>query len=314
MYERREQSTFIRVEILTRSLAKEFMLLEEGARLPTVRALAAEHGASLASVQTALARLETEGAIVVVRRGRLGAYLLHKSLQGLWSAAEGAPLILALPLPSNLRGQGLATGIKTVLEEQGVDTFLTFIRGSRNRLRALREDRCHIVVMSGLAAEISKDSGLRLTHLPAQTFAEERRVFLHRPDPGSSQPGHRPLRVVIDSQSADLQRITELEFAGQDVEFVQAIYMQSVALIENGQADAAVWDLDETTRRLPPHVISRPLSDHVRQVIGDSDTRVAFITRADDSPAQVIVERCLQPERIVSIQQQVLAGQLVPGY
>jgi hypothetical protein len=192
VYERREQSTFIRVETLTRSLAKEFMLLEEGTRLPTVRALAAEHGASLASVQTALARLEAEGAIVVVRRGRLGAYLSRKSLQGLWSAAEGAPLILALPLPSNLRGQGLATGIKTVLEETGVDTFLMFIRGSRNRLRSLREGRCHIVVMSGLAAEISRDPGLRLTHLPTQTFAEERRVFLHRPDPDSSEPEYRP--------------------------------------------------------------------------------------------------------------------------
>ena len=290
------------------------MLLEEGARLPTVRALAAEYGASLASVQAGLARLEADGAIVVVRRGRLGAYLSRKSLQGLWSAAEGAPLILALPLPSNLRGQGLATGIKTVLEETGVDTFLMFIRGSRNRLRSLREGRCHIVVMSGLAAEISRDPGLRLTHLPTQTFAEERRVFLHRPDPDSSEPEQRPLRVVIDSESADLQRITELEFAGQNVEFVEAVYMQSVALIENGQADAAVWDLDETTRRLPPHVISRPLSDHVRQVIGDSDTRVAFVTRADDTPAQVIVERCLKPERVVSIQQQVLAGQLVPRY
>ena len=290
------------------------MRLDAGDRLPTVRALAAEHGASLASVQSALARLEAEGAVTIVRRGRLGAYLESRSLPGLWASSDGPPLIMTLPLPSNLRGQGLATAVKTALEEAGLDTFLTFVRGSRNRLRALKEGRCHIVVMSGLAATIAEDPGLVAIPLPVHTFAEERRVFEQRPDPGNTTERSGPLRVVIDSESADLQRLTELEFEGQDVEFVEAVYMQSVALIESGQADAAVWDLDETTRRLPPHVTSRPLSPHVREVIGDSETRVAFVVRADDPATQVIVEQILKPERIVEIQRAVLAGEQVPGY
>lgn len=314
MYEVGEQTASVRVNDLTRYLARDLIRLEAGDRLPTVRAFAAEHGASLASVQTALARLEAEGAVSIVRRGRLGAFVESKSLPRLWASSDGAPLIMTLPLPSNLRGQGLATGIKTVLQEAGVDTFLTFVRGSRNRLRALREGRCHIVVMSGLAAAIAADSGLVAVDLPVRTFAEERRVFFHRPDADVPEAGRGPLRVVIDSESSDLQRLTELEFEGQDVEFIEAVYMQSIALIESGQADAAVWDLDETTRRLPPHVTSRPLSEHVRKVIGDRETRVSFVTRADDIPAQVIVEQCLKPERIVEIQQQVLRGELVPGY
>ena len=71
---------------------------------------------------------------------------------------------------------------------------------------------------------------------------------------------------------------------------------------------------NETTRRLPPHVTSRPLSPHVREVIGDSETRVAFVVRADDPATQVIMEQILQPERIVEIQRKVLAGEQVPGY
>ena len=265
-------------------------------------------------MQAALARLEVDGALRILRRGRLGAYVAGSSLPRLWLAAEGAPLIIALPLPSNLRGQGLATAVKTVLEEAGIDTFLTFARGSRNRLRALREGRCHIVVMSALAAAISRDADLRITELPVQTFAEERRVFLSQPESRARTKGAAALRVVIDTESADLQRITELEFAEKHVEFVPAVYMQSVHLIESGRADAAVWDLDETTRRLPRHVTSRPLSPRVRGVIGDKDTRVAFVTRADDPPAQTIVDECLRPERIVEIQQRVLVGELVPGY
>jgi hypothetical protein len=315
VYARNEQSAGgVRVDDLTRALARDLMGLEDGARVPTVRALAARHGASLASIQTALVRLEADGAVSIVRRGRLGAHLGGHSLSGLWAAADGAPLIVTLPLPSNLRGQGLATGIKTVLTEAGLDTFLTFVRGSRNRLRALREGRCHIVIMSGLAAAIADDPGLSVTSLPPQTFAEERRVFLHRPGPDEAGSTDRTLRVVLDSESADLQRLTELEFEGQEVEFVEAVYMQSIALLESGQADAAVWDLDETTRRLPPHVTSRPLSGHVREVIGSGETRAAIVTRIDDPPTQTIVERCLHPERIVEIQQRVLAGELVPGY
>jgi 8-oxo-dGTP pyrophosphatase MutT (NUDIX family) len=314
MYERGEQTTGVRVDDLTRYLARDFMRLEVGDRLPTVRALAAEHGASLASVQTALARLEADGAIAITRRGRLGAFLESGSLPGLWASSDGPPLIMTLPLPTNLRGQGLATAVKLSLEEAGLDTFLTFVRGSRNRLRALKEGRCHIVVMSGLAATIAADPGLVSVSLPVQTFAEERRVFEHRPGPDEEPIGRRPLRVVIDSESSDLQRLTELEFEGRDVELVEAVYMQSIALIESGKADAAVWDLDETTRRLPPHVTSRPLSPHVREIIGDTETRVSFVTRADDPPSQIIVERCLDPERIVEVQQKVLAGEMVPGY
>lgn len=314
MYGQGEQTAGVRVDDLTRYLARDFMRLDAGDRLPTVRALAAEHGASLASVQTALARLEAEGAVTITRRGRLGAYLESRSLSGLWASSDGPPLIVTLPLPSNLRGQGLATAVKTVLGEAGLDTFLTFVRGSRNRLRALKEGRCHVVVMSGLAATIAEDPELVAVSLPVQTFAEERRVFEHRADPAAAREEHRPLRVVIDRDSADLQRLTELEFEGQDVEFVESIYMQSVALIESGQADAAVWDLDETTRRLPPHVTSRPLSAHVRAVIGDSETRVAFVVRADDPATQVIVEQILEPRRIVEIQGKVLTGKQVPGY
>ena len=111
MFGRSEQTTGVRVDDLTRYLARDLMRLEAGDRIPTVRALAAEHGASLASVQTALARLEAEGAVTIVRRGRLGAYLESRSLPGLWASSDGAPLIMALPLPSNLRGQGLATAV-----------------------------------------------------------------------------------------------------------------------------------------------------------------------------------------------------------
>jgi hypothetical protein len=52
----------------------------------------------------------------------------------------------------------------------------------------------------------------------------------------------------------------------------------------------------------------------VREAIGHTETRAAFVMRADDPPTQVIVEHYLEPNRIVEIQRMVLAGEQVPGY
>lgn len=311
MSTRSDRNHGVRGDDLQRLIARYLLDVDVGARLPTVRDLATAHKASYGAVQAALARLEDNGAIVLVRRGWLGAYLESRSLLRLWDAAEGAPLIVALPLPSNLRGQGLATGIKTVLSDAGFDTFMTFIRGSRNRLRALREGRCHVVAMSRFAAtlECGPDEDVAAV-LEPQTFAQERRVFFSE----RTAPSDRPLRVVLDRDSADLQRLAELEFADQAVEFVPAIYIQFVGLIESGQADAGVWDLDETTARLSPRIQSRCLSEHVRSQVHDDDTRVALVTRLGDAPATSVVKRFLSDSSVARIQRSVVNGTLVPGY
>ena len=72
-------------------LAKRMLVSEPPPiRMPTVRQLASEHGSSLASIHTAIGRLEESGAIVVERRGRLGAFLVARSVGRLWAAAENA--------------------------------------------------------------------------------------------------------------------------------------------------------------------------------------------------------------------------------
>ena len=165
--------------------------------------------------------------------------------------------------------------------------------------------------MSNLAAtlECGPDEHVAVV-LGPQTFAQERRLFFAR----TTAPTDRPLRVVVDRDSADLQHLAELEFAGQDVEFVPAIYMQFVGLIESGQADVAVWDLDETTERLSPRIRNRPLSDGVRAQVGDDDTRAALVTRQGDAPATSVTKRFLSDSRVSEIQRSVINGTLVPGY
>ncbi len=158
-------------------LARRFLTAPEPpSRVPTVRQLVREHRSSLASIHAAITRLEEGGAIQLERRGRLGAFLVSRSIGVLWAAAEGGPLVVSLPLASSQRYEALATAIKQLLTKVGLEVFLIFVRGSRQRLQAVREGRCHLAVMSSFAA--------------AELCGPEERVILELA-PNSYNTGHR---------------------------------------------------------------------------------------------------------------------------
>lgn len=299
-----------RADVLRRCLALTVMDLEPGARVPTIRDLAKDCGASVGATQMALSRLEHDSAIVIERRGRYGTFLQQRALGPLWSAAEGRPLVLSLPLPSTLRIQGLATAIKAAISAAGIDVFLVFLRGSRQRMATLRLHQCDAVVMSSLAAvELAGNGTCVAVELSPSSFVREHRVY-YVP---SGRVGGR-LRVGIDRDSIDFERLTELEFGDVDAEFMPGPYMHAVALMRDRRLDAAVGDVEEAFVRFPSFVRDRRLSDKVREVIGDRNTRAAFVCRTDDVATHVVLKDSLDDASIAVTQAEVLAGQRVPEY
>jgi DNA-binding transcriptional ArsR family regulator len=281
-------------------------------RIPTVRELGARFGASIGAVQQSLARLEASGAVTVDSRRGQGTVLSSRSLGGLWSAARNEPLVVALPLPISPQIQGIATGIKAALADAEIETYLTFSRGSRRRLQALEDRRCHAVIMSALgAAEACGPQDAIVFEFPAGTHASGHMVFER---PRSTVAQADPLRVALDRDSVDLQRMTELEFGGQSVEFVPATYMQFGDLFRAGRVDAAVWDIDEVPADLPPDIGRRPFSETAQASLADSNTRSTVVVRQDDSLTAAIVHQCLRDQRVLDVQRAVIAGERLPEY
>ena len=300
-------------EQLRQILAQTLLEARFGERLPTIRKFAATHSSSIGTVQAVLAEFERDGAIEIERQGRMGTYLRGRSLQQLWAAAQGgAPLVIALPLPSTLTCEGLATGIKTLLAENGIEAFLIFLRGSRRRLEALIRKHCNAAVVSAFAASTLCGAGeKRVLELPPQTYAQEHRVFYAHDLEVSNVSC---LRVAIDCDSADLQRLTEMEFTDNDVEFVPATFLQYAQMLEQGVVDAVIWDTGEAKRRLSSPHPSRPLSNKVLQQIGLANTCASLIVRHNDSPSNQIIRHCLASPRLLEIQHEVLSGTRVPAY
>ena len=279
-------------------------------RLPTIRDLAHEHHSSLASIHVAMGRLEEAGGIVVETRGRLGAFLVDRSIGRLWAIAENGPLVIALPLASSARYEALATAIKQLLTNAGIEVFLIFVRGSRQRLQAVRDGRCHLTVMSSFAAsELCGPEDATVLELAPDSYNTGHRVFysVAAPDP-------HPIRVIVDRHSADQQLLTALEFTGTDVTLVPAMPAQISRLLANGQADAAVWTVDEMQVGRPEGILDRPLSPAVRDRIGDRMTRAVLVGRAAEVAVMRAITAPIESAAIAQIQVDVLAGRVVPEY
>jgi hypothetical protein len=292
-------------------LARRFLTAPDPpSRLPTVRDLAHDHGSSLSSIHAAMGRLEEAGAIRIETRGRLGAFMVERSLGRLWATAENGPLVISLPLASSPRYEALATAIKQLLTTAGLEVFLIFVRGSRQRLQAVRERRCHLTVMSSFAAaELCGPEDSVVVELAPDSYNTGHRVFY-----SAANPDPHPIRVIVDRHSADQQLLTALEFADTDVTLLPAMPAQITRLLASGQADAAVWTVDEMGVGWPDGILDRPLKATVRQQIGDRMTRAVLVGRAADTGIMRAVTAPIQSAEVTRIQVDVMEGRIVPEY
>jgi hypothetical protein len=299
------------VDDIAPALARDFLAhLAVGDRMPTVRELARQHRSSNSSVHAAIGRLEAAGAIAVDTRGRAGAFLLERAVGRLWAMAGSGPLVISLPLANSPRYEGLATAMKQLLAVAGLDAILSFVRGSRQRLQALREGRCHLATMSSFAAsELCGPDDTVIMELLPNSYNTGHRVFY-----GPNRESRRPLRVVVDQHSADQQLLTALEFAGSPVVMLPAMTAQIARMLVADQADAAVWTADEMESRRRAGIADRPLSEAVRDRIGDRDTRAALVGRVSDAPVLREVCSALDPAELERIQNDVVEGRVVPEY
>jgi hypothetical protein len=275
-----------------------------------VRELAARCGSSIGSVQAALVRLEESGAISVTRRGRFGSWLASRADGRLLSTAMQRPLEVALPLPSTLRVQGLASGLRAALVAAGVDARFLFVRGSRQRAAELLDGRCDVAVMSSLAGDVLRESGLAVAlELPPGSFVVEHLVY----EAARTGPSGR-LRVGIDRDSVDFERLTELEFEPDEVQLVPGSYMRSVARMAAGEVDALILDAEEAFARVPAEATGRPLSARTLRAIGTRNTSAAVLVREADAALLLALPAILRDPLVPRVQAEVLAGDRVAEY
>ena len=296
---------------LDQALAGYLLSLNPGDQLLSIRKLAELYDASVGSISTVINALEEIGAVSISRRGHLGSFLEEKSIGALWHAAMDGPMVIGLTLPSFSKCEGLATAIYSLLNGAGIETYLIFMRGSANRLNALRNGHCHAVVMSALAADkLTGPDEAVILELPPETFTGEHRVFYR----DTAQDTDHPWKVAIDPESLDIRYLTEMEFADSNVEFCKMTFTQIDLHMEDSPVDAAITTSDFLERLTSKGIASRPLSPKVRAIVGDRVTSATLVINAKASTVRIVLQEILEPQKILEIQQEVIDGRMVPRY
>lgn len=295
---------------LQECLAGYFLLLEVDQVVLGVRELADILAASTGSISAAINSLEDQGAIALHRAGRQGTRLEGKDYGTLWNQVGKGPLVIALTLPAFPKAEGLATAISTLLSQAGVEAYLTFIRGSINRLDTLRRNRCHATVISEFAAEgLCTAEEEVILRLPPQSFVTDHRVVYR-----TAHPTGRALRVATDPDSYDISKLTELEFADQDVELVPLSFVQTDLYLSQSPVDAGISNSDHLIRRPAGEIHSRPLSPAVTASLGNRDTSAVLVVKAGNPHLRHLLTRLLPAPSLTDIQNRVCDGLLVPRY
>jgi hypothetical protein len=292
-----------RTKALRRSLAGVLVHAAPGERLPPIRTLAERFGASVGATQTALSGLVSDGLVELDSHPGRGATLVSSTVGRLYHEAEPGPLLIALPLPSTRLISGLATAIKSSLAVAEVEAYLVFIRGARPRIKALRRGRCQVGVVSQLAADVLSGHEFEtiLSLGPGSYVRDHRVFFVKEPHPNAR------LRVGIDHASVDFERLTELEFADQPVEYVSLNYLTAVSAMVANEIDVAILDVDDAHVGFPADIQCRPLSARVLEDLSGRNTRAAFVARRDSIAVEAVVRACLDAASMERAQQDVIA-------
>lgn len=296
---------------IQKDLAEYFLGLQVGERIPSVREFSNAYGMSVGAVSIALNGLEETGAVTLEKRGHMGSYLTARSVGMLWNLIGRGPMVIAMSLPMHIRFEGLATAVKQVLETAGIGIYFIFIRGSDNRLKALHDNRCHAVLMSKLSSE-EKDSAANevLLELPSGTWLSDYGVY-YRKQAEDKKEGYT---VGVDFQSYDHHMITQMEFGGRKVQMKSVSYVHVAQMLRNNEIDAFVWNKDQMDALASPEIAYRPLSDTVREEIGNKVLTAVFVGKPSDSAVRTVLREYMDPQRITELQRKVVSREILPNY
>jgi hypothetical protein len=147
--------------------------------------------------------------------------------------------------------------------------------------------------------------------LPPKTYVREHKVYYTKqPYPS----GKSPFRVIMDPDSIDLQKLTEVEFSALKVDYVSANFMNIPALLNEGKVDAAIWDIDEANNKLSDDINARPLSDHTLEFIGDLPYTATLVGKKNRKALKAVIENCLHRTTLLRIQTEVMEKSRLPEY
>ena len=291
-------------------VAGELCKCDVGDKIPTVTELEEQCGCSRGNIQKALSVLKEAKVIALEAHGQNGTYVTKIDYVLIANVCDKDIITGLMPLPYTTRYEGLATGLLSELNECGeIKGFLSFARGSENRIEALKNGFVDYVVLSRFAAEQYIASGFPLKivlRFGPHTYVG-RHVLLARQDSTDNQD---LLKVGIDVSSADQSMLTKQYFKRMKVDYVPVQYMNIVKMLDEKSIDVGIWNEDDI-HVLEDHLDIKPLYEPDEQ---SSNNEAVIVTLKNDALTQSLIAHLVDKERVLNIQKKVMSGNMLARY
>lgn len=284
------------------NVAKYLLSTNVGERVKTIDALSSEFGASIGFIQKALTTIEEHEAVRLRRQGRNGTIIEALNEPKLVQLAGIAHMVCAMPLPYTKHYEGLASGIKAQMNDFPV--FFAHMRGANVRAECLKLGTYDVAIMSRLAAKEYANGLVTALDFGSYSYSNSHRLIFRQGEYEKIQ------RVGVDFDSPDQKVLTELAFAGRDIELVEISYSEGINLLQSKAIDAVVW-LTEATDMQRLKLEEKSL-DEFEQCAQASEA--VMLVNSDSPHIRILLRKLLNIDALRRHQQAVIDGDISPSY
>lgn len=291
------------------TLANFFLASNIDDRIPTISTFESELNVARGTIQIALDTLKQDHAITTISKGHLGSYLLKKDVYKLLKHANISFMMGVMPLPYSKKYEGLATGLKTNLDNRlALRMNLAYMAGSNARISMIENGRYDFSIVSKYTADIAikhhKQIKIITSFGPYSYLSGHGVVFANDVTPVLRDG----LTLGIDMNSLDQEYLTYEVVNGYQVQFVKLNYNQIMEKLANKEIDAAVWNLDEILEHYPNFHYLPIAVEH------NSDSEAVVITSLEKPEIGALLAQLIDVEKILDIQSKVIQKDISPVY
>lgn len=297
--------------LIISELAQEFMNCEIGDRIESISTYQERYGVARGTVQNAINTLKKQNAIGIVSRGVLGSYITKLDFKVLSNFTPQTLIVGAMPLPYSKSYEGLATAIYQAFNKSNIDLSMSYIRGSKKRMEMLLRGNVNFILTSlATAKDFVKDNKdlVIVINFEKYSYLSEHVLVLRDTTKNWVEDG---MSVVIDMDSNDQNKLSELLFSDFQVNTIHASSNQIRSLIYSGVADAGVWNKDEIIEKGGEgyHYVNLPTEYNTF----DYNTAV-ILTKKNQIGLQKMLKQVIDIKEIKEIQESVKNNKIIPNY
>jgi hypothetical protein len=296
---------------VTVQLAKIFLNMKKGARLPSNQELSKNLNAGIGTIQAALKYFEGHGHVKLTSHGHQGTVLDSINYVKLFKCSNVPWIFGAMPLPYSHILEGLATGLYSNFERHDLLLKMSYIRGSMVRISRLLNGNMDFVICSDMAADIAIKKHPNLEII----FKFGKNSYVGKSGIIFSDKNHKEIvdnmKIGIDEDSFDHVYLNQIIGKGHNVEFIKLKYTEIFAKLKNREIDATVWSFNEIEDIGLENCIFIP---HESLINAMTSAQEAVIVVKKDNFINNMICSIIDSEKIKQIQERVIKRETIPSY